>query len=98
MLRKMVIALFLLAFDYLNKEKINKKEWIKIIILTDLLHYISLNESKEAWAEEILRLGMDYKKRDVVWDDTDDRIPLSELYKKYSKTGRVILVEDRPAE
>lgn len=34
----------------------------------------------------------------VVWDDTDDRIPLSELYKKYSKTGRVILVEDRPAE
>lgn len=30
----MAIALFLLAFDYLNKEKINKKEWIKIIILT----------------------------------------------------------------
>ena len=33
--------------------------------VTDLLHYISLNESKEAWAEEILRLGMDYKKRDT---------------------------------
>ena len=30
----------------------------------------------------------------VVWDFTDDRIPLQELYQKYQHTGRVIMVED----
>ena len=30
----------------------------------------------------------------VVWDFTDDRIPLRELYRKYQHTGRVVMVED----
>ena len=30
----------------------------------------------------------------VVWDFTDDRIPLQELYRKYQHTGRVVMVED----
>lgn len=31
----------------------------------------------------------------VVWDFTDDRIPLRELYQKYQESGRVFMVEDR---
>ncbi len=34
----------------------------------------------------------------VVWAHNDDRGPLSLLYGKYKDSGRVILVEDRPAE
>lgn len=30
----------------------------------------------------------------MVWDFTDDRIPLRELYRKYQHTGRVVMVED----
>lgn len=30
----------------------------------------------------------------VVWDFTDDRLPLRELYRKYQHTGRVVMVED----
>lgn len=30
----------------------------------------------------------------VVWDFSDDRIPLHELYQKYQQTGRVIMIED----
>lgn len=30
----------------------------------------------------------------VVWDFTDDRIPLQELYQKYQHTGRVAMVQD----
>lgn len=30
----------------------------------------------------------------VVWDFSDDRIPLRELYRKYQQTGRVVMVED----
>lgn len=33
----------------------------------------------------------------VVWPHNDDRGPLSLLYEKYKDSGRVILVEDRPA-
>lgn len=31
----------------------------------------------------------------VVWNFTDDRIPLRELYQKYKDSGRVVMVEDR---
>ena len=31
----------------------------------------------------------------VVWDHNDDRIPLKNLYKEYSETGRVILIDDQ---
>ena len=34
----------------------------------------------------------------VVWNDTDDRIPLTELYKKYKETNRIVLIQDRSAE
>lgn len=34
----------------------------------------------------------------VVWAKSDDRRPLQLLYEKFSNSGRVILVEDRPAE
>lgn len=34
----------------------------------------------------------------VVWDNNDDRRPLGELYADYKDTGRVVLVEDAPAE
>lgn len=30
----------------------------------------------------------------VVWDFSDDRIPLRELYRKYQRTGRVVMIED----
>ena len=30
----------------------------------------------------------------VVWKDNDDRLPLSELYKRFSDTNRVLMVED----
>ena len=34
----------------------------------------------------------------VVWKNSDDRGPLSELYKRFSYTGRVLLIEDCCAE
>ena len=34
----------------------------------------------------------------VVWSDIDDRIPLRKLYNKYKDSGRVVLIEDMPAE
>ena len=34
----------------------------------------------------------------VVWLDTDDREPLNVLYNKYKTSGRVFMIEDRPAE
>ena len=33
----------------------------------------------------------------VVWDFTDDRIPLQELYRKYQHTGRVVMVRTTTA-
>lgn len=30
----------------------------------------------------------------VVWDFSDDRIPLRELHRKYQRTGRVVMIED----
>ena len=34
----------------------------------------------------------------VVWDHSDDRIPLQQLYEKYSSTKRVVMIEDNDAE
>ncbi len=34
----------------------------------------------------------------VVWDHSDDRIPLQQLYEKYSSTKRVVLIEDTDAK
>ena len=34
----------------------------------------------------------------VIWENNDDRGPLSELYKRFSYTGRVLLIEDCCAE
>lgn len=34
----------------------------------------------------------------VVWSDIDDRIPLQTLYHRFQNSGRVVLIEDRPAQ
>ncbi len=34
----------------------------------------------------------------VVWSNNDDRIPLRELYDKYSSTGRIVMIPDHNAE
>ena len=34
----------------------------------------------------------------VVWEGSDDRKPLSELYQEFENTGRVVLIGDAPAE
>ncbi len=34
----------------------------------------------------------------VVWANNDDRKPLSEFYNEFKETGRVVLIEDAPAE
>ena len=34
----------------------------------------------------------------VVWADGDDRIPLKKLYDCFADTGRVVIIEDHPAE
>ena len=31
----------------------------------------------------------------VIWDDSDDRIPLMQLYERYKKSGRVLVIEDQ---
>jgi polysaccharide pyruvyl transferase WcaK-like protein len=34
----------------------------------------------------------------VVWSSSDDRRPLKDLYEDYKSTGRVVFIEDNPAE
>lgn len=34
----------------------------------------------------------------VVWEDSDDRIPLMELYNEYANSGRVVMIEDCSCE
>jgi polysaccharide pyruvyl transferase WcaK-like protein len=34
----------------------------------------------------------------VVWENSDDRKPLTELYNHFKDTGRVVLIDDAPAE
>lgn len=31
----------------------------------------------------------------VIWGGSDDRVPLMQLYKRYQKSGRVLLIEDK---
>lgn len=34
----------------------------------------------------------------VVWEFSDDRIPLKNLYEKYKTSGRIVLLEDMSCE
>lgn len=34
----------------------------------------------------------------VVWEDTDDRKPLTQIYEKFKDSSRIIMIKDRPAE
>ena len=31
----------------------------------------------------------------VIWDDSDDRIPLIQLYERYKESGRILLIENQ---